>query len=120
MHFLIQAKVEPGSFDIIDLAPTVSCSNYLKVLKSTEKPPFLQYFDDPATEQVLLSAIQSEEGGRFFHFQNINMIIRVDEDEITDIPDNFKWLTLAQLMKLIRFGLLNIESRSLISALSLI
>ena len=113
LHFLVQAKVEPGSFDIIDLAPTVSCSSYLKVLKSSEKPPFLEFFDKPKAEDVLLSTIQSEEGGRFFHFQNRNMIIHIDEEEKIEVPDNYKWLTLAQLMKLIRFGLLNVESRSL-------
>jgi oxidase EvaA len=120
MHFLIQAKVEPGSFDVIDLAPTVSCSSYLQVLMRNERPPFLHFFDNPASERIILSTVQSEEGGRFFHFQNKNMIIQVGEDEITDVPDNYKWLTLAQLVKLIRFGLLNVESRSLISALSLI
>jgi oxidase EvaA len=120
LHFLTQAKVEPGSFDIIDLAPTVSCSSYQQVLKSNDKPPFLQYFDDPSSEKIILSTVQSEEGGRFFHFQNKNMIIKVGENEITEIPENYMWITLAQLMKVIRFGLLNIESRSLISALSLI
>ena len=119
LHFLMQAKVEAGSFDIIDLAPTVSCSNYLSVLKREDKPPFIEFFDNPSTENVILNTIQSEEGGRFFQFQNRNMIIHID-NEITDLPDNYRWLTLSQLMKLIKFGLLNIESRSLISAIRLI
>ncbi len=120
LHFLMQAKVEAGSFDVIDLAPTVSCSNYLSVLKRAEKPTFIEFFENPSTENVILNTIQSEEGGRFFQFQNRNMIVHIDDNEIYDLPDNYKWLTLSQLMKLIRFGMLNIESRSLIAALSLI
>jgi len=120
LHFLVQAKVEPGSFDTVDLAPTVSCSNYSQVLKSSERPPFLEFFENPIRESILFSTIQSEEGGRFFHFQNLNMIIQVEEDNVIEVPDNYTWLTLAQLMKLIRFGFLNIESRSLISSFSLL
>jgi oxidase EvaA len=120
LHFLVQAKVEPGSFDVIDLAPTVSCSNYLQRLNSSERPPFLEYFNNPNPKTVVLSTIQSEEGGRFYHFQNLNMIISVNEDIIAEVPDNFNWLTLAQMMKLLRFGLMNIESRSLLSAISLL
>ncbi|MEI6048944.1 MAG: NDP-hexose 2,3-dehydratase family protein [Bacteroidota bacterium] len=120
LHFLVQAKVEPGSLDLLDLAPTVSCSNYLQVLKNDSKPPFLEFFETPKPESILFSTIQSEEGGRFFHFQNLNIIIKLGEEEITEIPENYAWLTLAQLMKLSKFGLLNIESRSLISAISLL
>lgn len=120
LHFLVQARVEPGNFDTVDLAPTVVCSYYSRVLKKQEQPQFLEFFKDPHPDSIIYSAVQSEEGGRFFHFQNLNIIIRVNEDELKEVPDNFKWLTLAQLMKLMKFGFLNIESRSLISALSLI
>jgi oxidase EvaA len=120
LHFLVQAKVEPGTVDAVDLAPTVSCSNYIYVIKSNRKPPFLELFNNPVPESILLSTIQSEEGGRFSHFQNRNMIIQVNQDELNEIPENYKWLTLSQLMNLIRFGYLNIESRSLISAISFI
>jgi oxidase EvaA len=119
-HFLVQAKVEPGCIDTIDLAPTVSCSDYLKIMKSSERPPFIEFFENPKPESILFSTVQSEEGGRFFHFQNLNMIIRVEEKTIVETPDNYRWMTLAQLMKLMQFGLLNIESRSLISAISLL
>lgn len=119
LHFLVQAKVEPGSIDIVDIAPTVSCSNYREVLRSRERPPFIELFESPKPESILFSAIQSEEGGRFFHFQNLNIIIRADHDQLKEIPENYTWLTLGQMMRLNKFGLLNVESRSLISALSL-
>ena len=112
--------MEPGNFDTVDLAPSVVCSYYSRNLKKQDQPQFVEYFNDPPPDSVLYSTVQSEEGGRFFHFQNLNIIIRINEDELTEVPYNYKWLTLAQLMKLMKFGFLNIESRSLIAALSLI
>jgi dTDP-4-dehydro-6-deoxy-alpha-D-glucopyranose 2,3-dehydratase len=117
LHFLIQAKVEPGNFDTIELAPTVSCSNYIEVSSGSSSPPFIGYFTNP--DRVLYSTIQSEEGGRFFHFQNRNMIVLIEHGEELNIPENYKWISLGQLMKLMKFGYLNIESRSLISAISI-
>lgn len=120
LHFLVQAKVEPGCRDVLDLAPTVSCSNFEHVMKSSVKPLFLDFFEKPKPRDIIYSAVQSEEGGRFYHFRNLNKIIRIKEDELKDIPENFKWITLYQIMQLMQEGYMNIESRSLISALSLI
>lgn len=120
LHFLVQAKVEPGCLDTIDLAPTVSCSNYLEIMNTPARPPFIEFFENPRPESILFSTVQSEEGGRFFHFQNLNIIILVEEKIIDKTPDNYRWMTLLQLMKLMQFGLLNIESRSLISAINLL
>lgn len=120
LHFLVQAKVEPGCADTLDIAPTVSCSDYRHALMSSSKPQFIEYFDDPDPGSILYSAIQSEEGGRFFHFQNLNRIIRIKDDELNDIPPNYKWLTLSQMMDLMNEGFMNIESRSLISGISII
>lgn len=119
-HFLVQAKVEPGSIDTIDLSPTVSCSNYMSFLDKDHRPVFLDYFINPDPGMICLSTIQSEEGGRFFHFQNRNMIVRVPDDDLSEVPDNYKWLSLSQMMQLLKFGLFNVEARSIISALKLI
>jgi dTDP-4-dehydro-6-deoxy-alpha-D-glucopyranose 2,3-dehydratase len=120
LHFLVQAKVEPGSLDIVDIAPTVSCSNYEYAAKNPDKPPFLDLFINPDPGSVILSSIQSEEGGRFFHFQNKNMIIKVEDDALQDIPFNYTWLTLGQIFELLKYGFMNVEFRSLISTLSIL
>lgn len=119
LHFLVQAKVEPGCIDQFDLSPTISCSDFRRVAQLKSKPHFCEYFVNPNPATILNSAIQSEEGGRFHHFQNRNMIIRVDENELRHPPENYKWMTLCQMMELMKKGYLNIESRSLISALSM-
>jgi oxidase EvaA len=61
--------------------------------------------------------LQSEEGGRFYHFQNRNMIVEIDENEKLDIPENYIWMTLNQMMELMPLGMFNIEARSLISTI---
>lgn len=110
-HYLIQAKVMPGNIDVIDLSPTVSTSNYKK-----SKVNFIEYFTN-VKGKIIYDTLQSEEGGRFYHLQNRNMILDIKEDELTEIPSNYIWMTLNQLMKFMPLGMINIETRSLISAL---
>ncbi len=120
LHFLVQAKVEPGNIDIVELSPTVSCSNFEFVVKSKKKIPFVEYFYPENIYKIHFSAIQSEEGGRFYHMQNKNMIIEVPSNEISEIPENYCWMTLNQMMDFMKFGMFNIEARSIISSLKFI
>lgn len=116
-HFLVQAKVEPGNLDVIELSPSVSCSNYDYLLQNTDKqPPFFGYFTDTSS-YVLFDAIQSEEGGRFYQMQNRNKIIIIDENAELAIPENYCWMTLNQMMDFMRYSMFNIEARSLISCI---
>jgi len=119
-HFLVQAKLEAGNFDILELAPTVQCltGNYRK----GESEYFVPFLDDILSadkEQIWYSALQSEEGGRFFRETNRNMIIEAKPDFPVEVPDNYYWMTLNQLKTFIKFNnYLNIAARSLISAIS--
>jgi len=116
-HFLVQAKLECGNFDIFELAPTVQCltGGY----KGTAKVPFLDYVLNVSEEQVLFDTLQSEEGGRFFKEQNRNRIVIAKDDFADSIPDNYIWMTLGQLYQFLKFNnYLNIQARSLISILN--
>lgn len=118
-HFLVQAKIEAGNFDILELAPTVQCltGNYRKGQNEYEVP-FLEEVLDATKEQIVFKTMQSEEGGRFYKEQNLNMIIGVNENEITDLPENYIWMTLNQLFTFIKFNnYLNIQARSLLSTI---
>ncbi len=117
LHFLVQAKLECGNLDIIELAPTVQCltGNYRT---APAKPPYLDYVLNARPEQIIYDVNQSEEGGRFLEEQNRNMIILADESFDKDIPDNYTWVTLGQMKYLIRFNnFLNIQARSLVSSI---
>jgi len=118
-HFLVQAKVESGNFDIVEMAPTVQCitGSY----KNSKDLPFLDYVLKASQNQIKYDTLQSEEGGRFYREQNRNMIIEADDNFPAQIPNNYKWISLHQLTIFLKFNnYLNIQSRSLISAIRFI
>lgn len=119
-HFLVQAKIEAGNFDILELAPTVQCltGNYRKGLNEYEVP-FINEFLNAPDEKIIFKAFQSEEGGRFYQEQNLNMIIEESDDFPLNIPENYCWMTLNQLFTFIKFNnYLNIQARSLLAAIT--
>lgn len=120
-HFLVQAKLEAGNFDILEMAPTVQCitGNYRNV-SSDKRPPFLDYVLNVKPEQIKYSTYQSEEGGRFYREQNKNLIIEVDDSFSLEILDDYIWMTLNQLKQFIKYNnYLNIQARTLLSAIGL-
>jgi oxidase EvaA len=119
LHFLVQAKIEPGNVNCVQLSPTLQAtrSNF-KQIHGGKKPPYLEYFQKANKDQILLDQLQSEQGGRFLKKRNRNIIIQVDEE----IPlfENYKWLTLGQLKSLMQTeNLVNMDARTVISGIPL-
>ena len=117
LHFLLQAKVECGNFDVVEFAPTIQCLT--GDFRHVANPPmFVREFLGGAIKgRVVFDAKQSEEGGRFYHEQNRNVIVLLDQDHEIRVPENFKWLTLGQIKEFLRFNnYLNIQVRSLIAS----
>lgn len=118
MHFAMQAKLECGNQDLIELAPSVQCltDNY-----KNASLPFLDYVLNARGKQIIYDAYQSEEGGRFYHEQNRNMIVQAGEEIDIELPDKYIWMTLNQLHTFLKFNnYLNIQARSLIAAISFV
>ncbi len=121
-HFLVQAKLEAGNFDIIELAPTVQCltGNYRKGFNEYEVM-FLEDVLNAKPENIWYSTWQSEEGGRFFREQNRNMIVEVGDEFPVEVPENYIWMTLNQMKVFIKYNnYLNIAARSLIAAVKFV
>jgi oxidase EvaA len=121
-HFIVQAKLESGNFDILELAPTVQCiTGSYNNEESLKNIPFLNYTLEAKKEDIISDTLQSEEGGRFFQEQNRNVIILAQDDFQEELPSNYIWMTLGQLKTLIKFNnFLNIQARSLIASISFI
>jgi len=120
MHFLVQAKIEAGNFDILELAPTVQCltGNYRKGFNEYEVP-FINDVLNAGEENIVYKAMQSEEGGRFYKEQNLNIIVEAGNNFPEEIPENYCWMTLSQLYSFIRYNnYLNIQARSLLAAVA--
>ena len=66
LYFLMQAKIEPGNVNYVQLSPTLQAtkSNYTQVHKG-RKPLFLDYFQERDNCEVLLDQFQSEQGARY-------------------------------------------------------
>ena len=117
MHFLMQAKIEPGNVNKIQLSPTIQATKSNFTQKHGGKtPPYLEYFLDAEKYEVVVDQIQSEQSSRFYKKRNRNIIIRVDE-EIPVLPSH-KWMTLGQIKHLMRQdNLVNMDSRTVLSCI---
>lgn len=80
IHFLMQAKIEPGNLNVVQLSPTLQAtrSNYTRV-HGGKSPYYLEYFNGERDVTVLVDQLQSEQGARFLHKRNRNIIVEVDE-----------------------------------------
>lgn len=117
LNFLVQAKIEPGNVNFVQLSPTLQAtrSNYQQT-HGGKKPLYLEYFQNATKEQILLDQLQSEQGARFLRKRNRNIIIKVDED--IEVHSNFIWLTLGQLKELMQLdNIVNMDTRTVISGI---
>jgi oxidase EvaA len=104
MHFAVQAKVECGNRDIVELAPTVQCLTGDYRLSGNEPVPFLNELLDATEDMKIHDSMQSEEGGRFYYEENRNLIVIVGEELSDTLPPNFIWMTIWQLMYFNQFN----------------
>ncbi|MET8661446.1 NDP-hexose 2,3-dehydratase family protein [Streptomyces griseus] len=116
LHFLVQAMVQPGLTDRLELAATVQLTPG-SYRDPEESPPLAEYLDAPES-WVRLKAVQSEDGGRFSRADTTHVIVDVPESHTIDAPDNYRWMPLGLLNRLIHSGYyVNVEARSLLACL---
>ncbi len=121
LHALVKARVEPGSADTITLGPTVQSA--LGGEGSGGEGGHSEYFDlvkSAAGANVRYSCLQSEEGGRFYHVVSEYRIVEVDSGQQLRLPPEYLWLSFRQMQEMVRYGLLGVEARSLMSCLSFV
>lgn len=119
-YFLMQAKMEPGNINTIQLSPSVQAtkSNFTQTHKG-RRPLFIEYFLDRNKSRVLIDQLQSEQGSRFIKKRNRNLIIEIEED--VKITPDFCWLTLAQIKVLSQKpNLINMNARSILASINYI
>lgn len=117
MHFLMQAKIEPGNVNKIQISPTIQAtkSNFTQQ-HGGAKPPYLDYFINAAQHEIIVDQIQSEQSSRFFKKRNRNIIIRVEED--IEVLPSHRWMTLGQIKRLMREdNLVNMDTRTVLSCI---
>lgn len=119
LHFCLQAKEEPGNIGNIQISPTVQAtySNFTAA-HGGATPLFLEYFTGKLPARIMYARLQSEDGGRFLFKANRNMLVMVDDTFPVELPENFIWLTLQQIRRLIsQQNTINACVRSILSPL---
>lgn len=114
-HCLLQAKMEPGNVNTVQLSPTVQAtrSNYTRVHNGSSVR-YLEYFQGRG--RVLVDTLQSEHGAWFHQKRNRNLVVEVDED----VPphDDFRWVPLAEVGTLLGVpNLVNMDARTVLACL---
>ena len=116
-EFLVRATPEVGCFDKIELGPSVQREYIHDETKNTAVD---ELFDAhmKTEEGVKFNTLLSEEGGRFYHEQNRNVVIEVAPDELPTPPDGYFWTDYKTLGTLVKVNnCLNIQLRNLLSVL---
>lgn len=114
-HFLMQAKMEPGNPNLLQLSPTVQAtrSNYTGVHRGAPVR-YLEHFVGPDRSRTIADVLQSEHGAWFYRKSNRNMIV----EAVGDVPlhDDFRWLTLGEIGALLhRDNVINMDSRTVLA-----
>ena len=120
LHFLMQAKIEPGNINCVQISPTIQAtkSNFTQK-HGGDKPKYLEYFINAEKHTILFDQIQSEQSSRFLGKRNRNIIILVDEN-IAECSTH-KWMTLYQIKQLMKIpNLVNMDTRTVLSCLPIL
>ena len=118
LKFLVKIRPEPGCFDGIEIGPTVQREyNCLEEMDEVEKE-FLLRLNNKS--KIVADCVLSEEGGRFYQEENRNVIIQVDINDLSEIPQGYIWSDYGTLNILTQVNnCLNIQLRNLLSLLEI-
>ena len=118
-EYLVKIKPEIGSFDKAEIGPSVQWepSHYLYNDNEVEKL-FRRMYENK--QGLMIDVVLSEEGGRFYHEQNNNVIIEIKSNEMVELPEDYIWVSYATLNYLVQVNnCLNIQLRNLLSLIKL-
>ncbi len=106
MHYLLWAKFEPGSLINPQLSPTLQATySNLQRFHGGKKPRYAEYFETGSKGKILVNVEHVEDPSRFYLKTNRCMIVEIPEDENIEVPEDFIWLTLPQIKKLLKVDL---------------
>ena len=119
LHLLMQAKIEPGNVNKIQISPTIQAtkSNFTKK-HGGKAPAYLDFFLEARKYAIVVDQIQSEQSSRFLKKRNRNILIVLDEN--TPVPDSHwhKWMTIGQIKALMKIdNLVNMDTRTVLACI---
>lgn len=118
LHFLMQAKIEPGNINKIQISPTIQAtkSNF-EQKHGGKRPAYLDFFLQAEKYEIVVDQIQSEQAERFYKKRNRNILIYVGDEDVEVLPSH-KWMTLGQIKALMKIdNLVNMDTRTVLSCI---
>ena len=119
INFLMQAKIEPGNVNKIQISPTIQAtkSNFTQK-HGGSRPPYVEYFENSKKYHIIVDQLQSEQSSRFLKKRNRNLIILLSENDNIDVLPSHKWMTLGQIKELMKTdNLVNMDTRTVLSCI---
>ena len=110
--YLLQAKVEPGNINKIQISPTVQAtrSNYSRI-HGGKTIPYLKYFKKKNKN----FSLQTEQAFRYFNKKNSNIITFVSKK--IDLDQKFRWFSKIEILNLLKEkNLINMDTLSVFSS----
>tara|TARA_B100001057_G_scaffold447289_1_gene486667 strand:+ start:111 stop:1376 length:1266 start_codon:yes stop_codon:yes gene_type:complete len=110
--YLLQAKVEPGNINKIQISPTVQAtkSNYSRV-HGGKNIPYLKYF----RRKNKNFSLQTEQAFRYFNKKNSNIITYVSKK--INLNEGFRWFSKKEINFLLkRKNIINMDTLSVFSS----
>lgn len=117
LKFLVKIRPEVGCFDKVEIGPTVQLEPGAEYTDDVERC-FSEMMNNGTN--IIADTILSEEGGRFYQEENRNIIILVDKDTFSELPNGYVWSDYGTLNILTQVNnCLNIQLRNLLSLIEL-
>lgn len=116
-HYLMQAKIEPGNVNVVQVSPTLQATRSNFTGKHGGRiPDYLDLFLHADSEDIIVDQIQSEQSSRFLKKRNRNVIIQVKK--LLPETDTHRWMTLKQIKELLHYdNLVNMDTRTVLSCM---
>lgn len=117
LNFLMQAKIEPGNVNVIQLSPTIQAtrSNFTRK-HGGNAPDYLDYFINSQKYHVVVDQVQSEQSSRFYKKRNRNIVLFVDDK--VEVKSSHMWMTLGQIKECMKIdNLVNMDTRTVLSCI---
>jgi len=124
-HYLCRYMIKPGLKKSV-ISCTVNTSDYKnfnkdKNLSYEQRFLITNFFYNKKfrKKNTLFDNIISDEGGRFYHCEIRNIVVKLNEDLNIDLPDTYFWISQNQMINNIKQKLIDIEGRLLFACLNI-
>ncbi len=120
IHFLMQAKIEPGNVNNVQISPTIQATKSNFTQKHGGRAPhYLEYFKETDRYNVIYDGDEPEQCSRFLRKYNRNVILLLQDDDEIDVLPGFKWMTIGQIKRIAIFynNLVNMDTRTVLSCI---